>query len=235
MKVKASEFIEWIESKVGSPYLWGGQGETLFDMVRKYCLSKSQSAAATEKMIAFLMKNGVVDKEFYDCSGLGVEFLMDHGALKYDTTADGLYRKCDLIGKDEIRAGDWVFFIEDGRAVHIGYMVTDTEVVHALDQTVGVVREKLSKRKEWNAAGRPTAYIEYDLEKDDVKKLKVGDKITVKTELKRYNTAWDAQNDIRVLKDLYEPGTFYVYKIDPYTGAVNITKEKGTPGSWVML
>lgn len=237
MKVKASEFIKWVESKVGSPYLWGGQGETLFDMVLKYCLSKSQSAAATEKMIVFLMKNGVIDKEFYDCSGLGVKFLMDHGALRYDTTADGLYRKCDPISDDEIRAGDWVFFIEDECAVHIGYMVTDTEVVHALDQTVGVVREKLSERKEWNAAGRPTAYIEYDLEKEkvDVKKLKVGDKITVKTELKRYNTAWDAQHDVRAMKDLYEPGVFYVYKVDDDTGAVNITKKKDEPGSWVML
>lgn len=237
MKVKASEFIKWIESKVGSPYLWGGQGETLFDMVRKYCLSKSQSAAATEKMIDFLMKNGVVDKEFYDCSGLGVRYLIDCGALNYDTTADGLYRKCDKIEKKDVRASDFVFFVKDGHASHIGYMVTDDIVVHALDQTVGVIREKLSARKEWNAFGRPTAYIEYDLEKEeaDVKMLKVGDKITVKKRLKRYSTAQNAHDDEKAKKDLYEPGVYYVYKIDMDTGSINITKTKGEAGSWVVL
>lgn len=233
MKVKTSEFIKWVESKVGCPYLWGGQGETLFDMVRKYCATKSQSKAATEKMVAFLKKKGVVDKEFYDCSGLGVKYLLDHGALKYDTTADGLYKKCVQISMDEVRAGDWVFFIEDGRAVHIGYMVTDSEVVHALDQTVGVIREKLSDRKEWNGFGRPEFCMIYDLpQKVDTNNLKYGDKITTTKDLRGYS---NADNAFRGLKPVctYSAGTYYVYKV--HNGAVNITRHKGIPGAWVVL
>lgn len=233
MKVKTSEFIKWVESKVGCPYLWGGQGETLFDMVRKYCATKSQSKTATEKMVAFLKKKGVVDKEFYDCSGLGVKYLLDHGALKYDTTADGLYKKCVQISMDEVRAGDWVFFIEDGRAVHIGYMVTDSEVVHALDQTVGVIREKLSDRKEWNGFGRPEFCMIYDLpQKVDTNNLKYGDKITTTKDLRGYS---NADNAFRGLKPVctYNAGTYYVYKV--HNGAVNITRHKGIPGAWVVL
>lgn len=233
MKVKASEFIKWVESKVGCPYLWGGQGETLFDMVRKYCATKSQSKTATEKMITFLKKNGVVDKEFYDCSGLGVKFLLDYGALKYDTTADGLYRKCVLINMSEVRAGDWVFFIEDARAVHIGYMVTDTEVVHALDQTVGVIREKLSESRGWNGAGRPEFCIIYDLpEEVDINSLKSGDKVTTTKDLKGYSNAADALKGVKSVCT-YATGTYYVYKV--YNGAVNITQHKGIPGAWVVL
>lgn len=233
MKVKASEFIKWIESKVGCPYLWGGQGETLFDMVHKYCATKSQSKTATEKMITFLKKKGVVDKEFYDCSGLGVKFLLDYGALKYDTTADGLYRKCVLIGMDEIRAGDWVFFIEDGRAVHIGYMVTDTEVVHALDQTVGVIREKLSESRGWNGAGRPEFCMEYDLpQKVDMNNLKAGDKVTTTKDLKGYTNADNALKEVKAVCT-YTAGTYYVYKT--HKGAVNLTRHKGIAGAWVVL
>lgn len=233
MKVKASEFIKWVESKVGCPYLWGGQGETLFDMVRKYCATKSQSKEATEKMITFLKKKGVVDKEFYDCSGLGVKYLLDLGAIKYDMTANGLYKKCALISMDEVRAGDWVFFIEDGRAVHIGYMVTDSEVVHALDQTVGVIREKLSESRGWNGAGRPEFCMIYDLpQKVDTNNLKYGDKITTTKDLNGYS---NADNAFRGLKPVctYSAGTYYVYKV--YNGAVNITRHKGIPGAWVVL
>lgn len=236
MKVKASEFIKWIESMVGNPYLWGGQGESIFDILRKYAKQLGQSDAATDKMIGFLKESGVVDKRFFDCSGLGVKYLIACGALNYDTTANGLYKKCEPIGREDVRAGDFVFFVEDGRASHIGYMVTDDIVVHALDQTVGVIREKLSARKEWNAFGRPTAFIEYDLEEEaDIEIIEVGDKITVETKLKRYNTAWDAQHDMNAKKDLYEPGEYFIYKIDPDTGSINITKTKGQAGSWVML
>lgn len=233
MKVKTSEFIRWVESKVGCPYLWGGQGETLFDMVRKYCATKSQSLAATEKMITFLKKKGVVDKEFFDCSGLGVDFLLSYGALKHDTTADGLYRKCVLIDKSEVRAGDWAFFLDGARAYHIGYMVTNDIIVHALDQEVGVIREKLSDRDEWVAFGRPEFCMEYDLvEEVDFNNLKAGDKITTTKSLKGYGNADNAlKGDKSVCT--YSAGTYYVYKV--HRGAVNITRHKGIAGAWVVL
>lgn len=233
MKVKTSEFIKWVESKVGCPYLWGGQGETLFDMVRKYCATKSQSKEATEKMIKFLKKKGVVDKEFFDCSGLGVKYLLDHGALKYDTTADGLYRKCVLINEEDVRAGDWAFFFDGARATHIGYMVTDDEVVHALDQEVGVIREKLSAREDWVAFGRPEFCMEYDIPIEvALNNLKVGDKITTTKSLKGYTNAENAAKGIKSVCT-YAAGEYYVYRV--YKGAVNITRHKGIPGAWVVL
>lgn len=232
MKVKASEFIKWVDSKVGCPYLWGGQGDTLFSMVRKYCTTKAQSNPSTEKMITFLKNNGVVDREFYDCSGLGVKFLLDHGAIKYDMTADGLYKKCTPLSKSDVRAGDWVFIIKDGKATHIGYMVNDNEVVHALNQSAGVIKENLYKRG-WNGAGRPEFCIENDLHivinYDD---LKAGDRIITDKDLKGYGTAADARRKTNAVCT-YKAGTYYVYKT--YEGAVNITRHKGIAGAWVVL
>lgn len=233
MKVKTSEFIKWVESKVGCPYLWGGQGETLFDMVRKYCATKSQDKESTEKMIAFLKKKGVVDKEFFDCSGLGVDYLLDHGALSQDTTANGLYNRCTKIERDEVRAGDWAFFLNGDRATHIGYLVTDDIVVHALDQTVGVIREKLSDRKNWVAFGRPDFCMEYDLPMEiDLSNLRPGDKITTTKDLKGYNNAENAMKGEKAVCTYYA-GEYYVYKV--HRGSVNITKKKGVAGAWVVL
>ena len=233
MNVKASEFIKWVESKVGCPYLWGGQGDTLFGMVRKYCPTKRQSSESTEKMITFLKKKGVVDKEFFDCSGLGVDYLLDHGALTQDTTANGLYRRCTKISKDEVRAGDWTFFLDGDRATHIGYMVTDDVVVHALDQTVGVIREKLSDRKDWVAFGRPDFCMEYDLPVDvDLSNLRAGDKITTTKDLKGYTNAENAMKGVKATCT-YGADTYFVFRV--YKGAVNITKKKGVAGAWVVL
>lgn len=234
MKAKASKFIEWIESMVGSPYLWGGQGETIFGILRKHAKQLGQSEAANDKMIEFLMKSGVVDKHFFDCSGLGVSFLIAYGAIKKDMTADGLYRQCSLIEKKEVRAGDFVFFVKDGRASHVGYMVTDDTVVHALDQEVGVIREELSARKGWNGFGRPEFCIEYDLKKPEVDydNLKAGDKITTTKDLRGYTNADNAVKGVKPVCT-YSEGTYYVFKV--YKGAVNITKHKGIAGAWVNL
>lgn len=160
MKAQISDFIAYLESKVGFPYLWGGQGESLSYIIRKYARTKSQSDSATSKMIKFMK---IEDVEFYDCSGLGVKFLMDYGVLKSDTTADGLYRKCDKISKSDVLPGDFVFFVESGKATHIGYVVKDRYVIHALDQSVGVIKEKLSKRN-WVYA-RPNFAFDFDTKK----------------------------------------------------------------------
>ena len=68
MKAKASEFVKYIRSKVGNPYLWGGQGETLFGLVRQLAKRNQQSDVNTEKMITYMEQSGVKDMEFFDCS-----------------------------------------------------------------------------------------------------------------------------------------------------------------------
>ena len=233
MKAKASEFIKYTRSKVGNAYLWGGQGETMFSLVRQLAKQKGQSDANTEKMIAYMEQNGVKDMEFYDCSGLPVSYLLSVGAISGDMTADGLYRRCTKINKQDTRPSDMVFLLNSaGKATHIGCIVDYGIVVHALNQTRGVIEEELNKRK-W-VFGRPDFCIEYDLadEQIDVSTLQPGDKVTVKESINGYNTANNAISKVNHTVT-YPSGEYYVYKV--YNGAVNITKSNGNPGAWVVL
>ena len=232
-KAKTSLFNKYIRSKVGCAYLWGGQGESVYAMIKKVADSKGQSSENTDKMLKFLSEHGVKDLEFFDCSGLGVSYLLAQGAISYDMTADGLYRKCTKINKADARPGDMVFLINSaGKATHVGYIVEEGIVVHALNQTKGVIEEALSKRK-W-VYGRPDFCMEYDLaeEEIDVSSLKIGDKVTIKKAVAGYNTAANARAGVNPVVT-YPAGTYYVFRV--YSGTVNITKSKGNPGAWVVI
>ena len=63
----------------------------------------------------------------------------------------------------------------------------------------------------------------------------MGGTVTLTNAIKVYNTAMDAKNNENELPFTYPSGTYYIYKIHEPTGAVNITKKKGTAGAWVIL
>ena len=238
MKAKTSEFISYIRSKIGSAYLWGGQGESVYSLIRKLAKQKKQSEESTTKMLGYLSEHGCKDIEFYDCSGLAVAYLLSVGAITADMTADGIYRKCTKINSSEARPGDMVFLLNSsGKAHHIGYIVSDNTVVHAFNQTKGVIEEHLEYRK-W-VYGRPEFCLEYDLinknesrNKIDITHLKPGDKIKITSEIKGYNTADNAVGKVNPAV-IYPSGDYYVYKV--YAGSVNVSKTKNAPGAWVVL
>ena len=74
--------------------------------------------------------------------------------LPHDLSANGMKGLCE---KEETpRKGYWVFRLNDnGKATHIGYMVSDTDVVHAMGRKYGVVREKY-KPAFWHWVGKPS-------------------------------------------------------------------------------
>lgn len=231
-KARTSEFITYIRSKVGSAYLWGGQGETLFGLTRKLAKQTGQSDANTEKMIAYMVQQGARDMEFFDCSGLAVSFLLGKKAISSDMTADGIYRQCRKIKRQDARPGDMAFLLNaSGKATHIGYMVDWGTVVHAFNQSRGVIEEALDMRS-W-AYGRPEFCLDYDLgEKTDISSLKAGDRLTLGQATKGYNTAAQALSASKPAVT-YPAGEYYVYKV--YNGAVNITRSKGKAGAWVVI
>lgn len=231
-KAKVSEFVPYIKSKVGAAYLWGGQGESIYGLIRELAKENGQADSKTDKMITYLEEQGACDMEFYDCSGLGVKFLLEKDAVGYDMTADGFYRKCKKIDKSEVKEGDMGFLVNvNGKATHIGYVVNRKTIVHALNQTRGVIEENINNRK-W-VFGRPDFCLEYDLEeKIDIATLKIGDKITIDKAVLGYNTAANAKGGVNPVST-YPSGTYYVFRV--YSGTVNITRTKGTPGAWVAL
>jgi hypothetical protein len=224
-------FLEYIESKVGCPYCWGANGETLYDIVAKFAKSKSQSEEKTVKMLGFMEDHCIKDTQFFDCSGLGVKWLLEHKKIDSDTTAAGLYRKCTPIKDSEVKEGCWCFLKNNTGIYHIGYLVDDNTVVHAFNQEKGVIMEKRTARK-WIYARPDFAFTFKTAQIAPKKPLKIGDKVTLTKSVKGYNTA---DNALKAKNHTvtYPSGEYYVYKF--YKNAVNITKNKNVPGAWVLL
>ena len=156
-QVKLSDFIDYLEKQVGQPYLWGGQHTkltpcTYVDIIER----KETSAQNAEDAIAYcktLFDNGATVLYAYDCSGLGMYYLQNvTKTYSHDMSANGMMGECEKA--DDPKKGYWVFRLNDGRATHIGYMVSDTEVIHAKGRKFGVVKEKY-KKSYWHCVGIP--------------------------------------------------------------------------------
>ena len=226
------EFSSWLKKQVGMPYLWGGQNETLYDLIRKLAKSKNQSDSKTELMLKFLENIGIKDVHFFDCSGLGVDYLLKHNAITSDTTAAGLYKKCKPISAEEVEEGCWGFLKDkNGKIYHIGYMVDNDNIIHAFNQQKGVIIENRKIRK-WIYAKPEFAFKFVEPQKLKYDDLTVGDKVTITNSIKGYNNANNALTSKNPTVT-YPSGTYYVYK--KYNGSVNISKIKGVPGAWVVL
>lgn len=161
-----NEFISYLLSHVNkSIYVWGAQGQDLKTLTdsKIRAMETSTSYANT----AIKMKNArkhLEGAKAFDCSGLIMYFLQNlKGYYKSDINSNGLMGKCVKIQKSHLKKGDWLFRTKQGRAYHIGVMVSDTEFVESRGRAYGVVKRKLSSvGSYWDTFGRPEAF------KDDI-------------------------------------------------------------------
>jgi cell wall-associated NlpC family hydrolase len=89
-------------------------------------------------------RNGGADPRGFDCSGF-VEYVFAQHGIAVPRTVEGLYRTGTNVPRDEIEAGDLLFFATTAPgASHVGMAIGGDEFVHAPSST-GVVRvERLS-------------------------------------------------------------------------------------------
>ena len=157
-KVKLSEFNTYLNEQVGQPYLWGGQGTLLTTSNYKTVIARNEKDASNrakvERFCEDKFADGVTELYGYDCSGLGMYYLQNlTKTLPHDLSANGMMGLCDIV--DEPKRGYWLFRVnEDGKATHIGYMVSDTDLIEARGRAYGVVRRRYVKR-DWYKVGKP--------------------------------------------------------------------------------
>ena len=162
------EFCDYLNSMVGcSLYVLGGQGESLYSLTEDFVSSMEKRYSQnpeknTARVMTLLKEKLPEDLHFYDCSGLGVKWLLEQGLIKNDMTANSMYTQlCSKISKSDVRRGDWVFIRSSstGNITHVGYVVDDTlNVVEAAGRDYGVIKRPLSKGSPngaWNVFGRP--------------------------------------------------------------------------------
>lgn len=179
------EFVNhlWEEVRKYSIYVLGAQGQAVADILPK--IPDMESSSNFRKILEKIKINIYEHPEFdmkksraFDCSGLGTEFFLEYDLIKYDTTADGLYKLCDdlPVKAETLKLGDMVFQQgyksvqvkkPDGTTVtekvpymhHVGYVaeVVDgkcTKIIEAKGRAYGVVASDF-KTSNWSHAGRP--------------------------------------------------------------------------------
>lgn len=157
--IKFTELKDYLLDCVGSCYLWGGQGESVEKLKADdyaYVYKKETSKANAERVIKFIKKHEATTPNMraYDCSGLGVAFLLEKKEIQSDMTAHGIFKKCKEIKKAELQKGDMLFRWNKGKTKieHIGYYIGLNCVVHAKGRDYGVIAEAIDDS--WNAFGR---------------------------------------------------------------------------------
>ena len=153
-KAKIKEFVKFLREQVknNSIYVWGGQGEKTKDLTIGKVLAMENSSVNARRVLNHIAnliekKYDISNSRCFDCSGLGVYWLLKNKLISSDTTADGLYRMCKTKGINEIETGDFVFSITNGRATHVGYVVDgeNKKIVEAFGRDVGVVEVTLGQ------------------------------------------------------------------------------------------
>ena len=169
-KGNVNDFILYLEEQVEnhSMYVWGAQGQH-GSQITEYWIRKMEQGTGGKKVNGKYCSYADLAVDFwkkqcdlgygdvmaaYDCSGLLVWWLLANDCISTDRTANGLLRLCDVVS--EPKRGYWVFRVnDDGRATHVGMLVSDSEVIHAKGRCEGVVREKYSSSY-WHKIGKST-------------------------------------------------------------------------------
>ncbi len=172
-----NDFIAYLIGQVGQPYLWGGQHTKLTPNNYVSVITRKESDETNRRNAIEYCKRkfdeGATVLYGYDCSGLGMYWLENLKHIyKSDMSADSMMGKCEIV-QTEPKRGYWVFRIgSDGRATHIGYMVSDSEVIHAKGRAYGVVREKY-RASYWHRIGKPSCFEFNDPRTDPAEEQRV--------------------------------------------------------------
>jgi len=169
---KLTDFIDYLNEQVSnhSIYTWGAQGQGYGTVTEAWIRGResktgsySDGTSYADAAVAYWKKQCLAGFQTvlkaFDCSGLGIYWLYN---LKHlfsgDMTADDMMGKCARIDFSDRKKGCWLFRVNSaGDATHIGYMVNDTNVVHAKGRKYGVVKEK-AKSSYWHRCGIPEIF-----------------------------------------------------------------------------
>ena len=153
-------FTQYLQQQLDdhSIYVWGAQGQKHPTITEAWIKRRETTPRNAERAIAYWKKQvaagyGEVLRAF-DCSGLGVYFLLNEGLIPYDMNANSLMKLCTRITFEQLRPGDFVFLVDrGGRAHHVGYVYDDKlNVIEAKGRDHGVMK---SPFKGWEVYGRP--------------------------------------------------------------------------------
>ena len=163
--VKFEDFKSYLVSMLGMMYVLGAQGHKFVDLLDRLTSMEKDEIKLVQNVLTLLQKKLKAGVDIntllaFDCSGLGMYWLMKNGIFKYDMTAKEMYNSIPTKVKSlsSVKAGDFVFTDSLG---HVGYAIGDDMVIEARGTAWGVVMTDLYKR-EWTKAARPDWWVDLD-------------------------------------------------------------------------
>jgi len=174
------DFISYLLGEVEnhSCYCWGAQGQGDPTVTENWIRQREQHTGgmkvngkymtyadiAVEKWKAECEAGYKEKLHMFDCSGLICHYLQKSDLVSADHTANGLMKSYTDCVEHEPQKGMWLFRTDsNGKATHIGIMVSDTECVHAKGRLYGVIQETYSKSY-WHHVYAPKLF---SLEEDE--------------------------------------------------------------------
>lgn len=160
-----SDFKTYLIAQLGMMYVLGAQGHKFVSLLDRLCAMEKNDPKLIQNVLTLLKKKldagaNIMTLLAFDCSGLGMKWLIDNGIYKYDMTAKEMYNSIpNKIERLElVKAGDMVFTESLG---HVGYAIGDDMVIEARGTAYGVVMTDLYKR-EWAKVARPDWWIDLE-------------------------------------------------------------------------
>jgi hypothetical protein len=157
------KFIDYLIMQVRnhSIYAWSGQGQDHNTISEAWIRKVETTTENANRAIAYWKTQvaaGFGNKlRAFDCSGLGVYWLLANGIIDRDRSAEDLRQLCDKVSV--AKPGDFVFRLRsNGTAKHIGYVVDDAlNIIEAKGRDDGVcMTNDLAKNTGyWDEIGRP--------------------------------------------------------------------------------
>lgn len=154
---KAAAVCSLALTRIGDLYVWGASGLTDLSDLKIQAMDEEFARAITFRDSQY--KAGFADLMAHDCSGF-LSWLMRESKIWDDRkNCDGLWAMCDVVARNELIAGDFLFRNSTTNAedeTHVGLYLGRGMVIHAKGRDVGVVVEGINQGGSgyWHKCGR---------------------------------------------------------------------------------
>ena len=144
-------------TRIGDLYVWGASALTDLSDAKIKAMDDEFARAITFRDNQY--KAGFADLMAHDCSGFLSWLMRESGNWDDRKNCDGLWALCDVVARNELIAGDFLFRNSTTNAndeTHVGLYLGRGVVIHAKGRDVGVVVEGINQGGSgyWHKCGR---------------------------------------------------------------------------------
>ena len=154
---KATAICALALTRIGDLYVWGASALTDLSDTKIQAMDDEFARAITFRESQY--KAGLADLMAHDCSGFLSWLMREAGIWNDRKNCDGLWALCDVVARNELITGDFLFRNSTTNAedeTHVGLYLGRGMVSHAKGRDVGVVVEGINQGGSgyWHKCGR---------------------------------------------------------------------------------